>query len=447
MFIRLVFSLFLFCLILVGGCSDGSDSRPDTFDTPLSDCFWQVALSPGWVETENRAWPDLNTSYRAAVYILPEEASCLTVENRFPHARYTSFSSYYALGGTIDYLLDEDISPDTGSINPFVAGNPRNDPSRNYTLTLKADDEVYCPSSSNIVATTNTIAMLMYRVYRPDEGEDAVGGTGLPRVTLHMADGSILQGEEACDALNFPLKSSDSGIEWYTESEYADLRGSKDPSVNPPKFRATYNFEFHKQCDFGGDCSSVPEIALKYPFPDPHYLYSFISRGHGEVLVLRGRLPITPQTFETTSGLAEDGEVRYWSICNLEYFSQRAEECLFDEQLIINEDGYYTIVVSRADDLPSNATLECGVSHLSWSAEGDGFGIVEGRENNPDDGFLLFRNIVPAPEFAHAPPAPTTLDEEEETMGEYLTKGQYLSKAEFEGLGCNPWLALPYDDM
>lgn len=433
--------------LLLFGCDDNNSNSKSIAVTPTSDCFWQIALSPGWVEEENRGWTDLNTSYRLAVYILPEEASCLTVENRFPHARYTSFSSYYALGGTIDNLLDKDISPDTGSINPFVAGNPRDDPSRNYTLTLKTDDQAHCPSYSNIVATTDSIAMLTYRVYRPDEGEDAMGGAGLPRVTLHMADGSVLQGEEACDALNFPLQSGDSKVEWYTESEYADLRSSKDPSANPPKFRATYNFEFHKQCDFAGDCSSVPEVALKYPFPDPHYLYGFISRDHGEVLVLRGRLPITPKTFENTDGFAEDGEVRYWSLCNYEYYSQRADGCLFDEQLVVNEDGYYTIVVSREDDLPSNATLECGVSHLSWSAAGDGYGIVEGRENNPDDGFLLFRNIVPAPEFAHAPPAPSTLDEEEESMGEYLTKGRYFSKAEFEGLGCNPWLALPYDEL
>ncbi len=142
---RNAFSLFLLCLVLVGGCSDGSDSRPDTFNTPLSDCFWQIALSPGWVEADNRVWPDLNTSYRAAVYILPDEALCLTVESEFPYARYISFSSYYALGGSIDYLLDKDISPDTGSINPFVAGSPRNDPSRNYTLTLKADDQAQCP--------------------------------------------------------------------------------------------------------------------------------------------------------------------------------------------------------------------------------------------------------------------------------------------------------------
>lgn len=442
-----VFFVCVFCLLLASGCDDNSDSRPDVRNTPTSDCFWQVGLSPGWVESENHAWPDLNNSYRAAVYVLPDDASCLTVENRFPHARYISFSSYYALGGTIDNLLDKDISPDTGSANPFVVGNPRNDSSRNYTLTIKADDQAICPSSSNIVESTDTIAMLMYRIYRPDGMGDELGGEGLPRVTLHMVDGSVVQGQEACDALNFPLTPGDRKVEWYTESEYAGLRGAADPAHSPPLFRATYNFEFHKQCDFGGDCTSIPQVALKYPFPDPHYLYSFISRNHGEVLVLRGRLPSTPRTFENPEGIVEEGELRYWSICNYEYFSQRADACLFDEQIQVNEDGYYTIAVSRQSDVPDNATAACGVSHLSWSEAGDGFGIVEGRENNPDDGFLLLRNLIPAPDFQYAAPPPDTLDQEEETMGEYLTKGRYFTKAEFEGLGCNPWLALPYDDL
>ncbi|MFC1579097.1 hypothetical protein ACFL3Y_01770 [Pseudomonadota bacterium] len=442
-----VFFLSAFLLLLTSGCDDGSDSRSDVWDTPTSDCFWQVGLSPGWVESENHGWADLNNSYRAAVYVLPDEASCLTIENRFPHARYISFSSYYALGGTIDNLMDKDILPDTGATNPFVAGNSRNDPARNYTLTIKADNQANCPSSSNIVETTDTLAMLMYRIYRPDAMSDALGDEGLPRVTLYMADGSFLQGQEACDALNLPLTPSDKRVEWYTEQEYADLRGAQDPAPNPPVFRANHNFEFHKQCDFGGDCTSVPEVALKYPFPNPHYLYSFISRNHGEVLILRGKLPSTPKTFENPEGIVESRELRYWSLCNQEYYSQRSEACLFDEQIQVNEDSYYTIAVSLESDMPDNATADCGVSYLSWSTAGDGFGIEERRENNVNDGFLLLRNLIPAPDFPHAAPSPDILDQEEETMGDYLTKGRYFTKAEFEGLGCNPWLALPYDEM
>lgn len=37
--------------------------------------------------------------------------------------------------------------------------------------------------------------------------------------------------------------------------------------------------------------------------------------------------------------------------------------------------------------------------------------------------------------------------DEAEVMGEYLLRASYMSRAEFEGLGCDPYLSLPYDDM
>jgi hypothetical protein len=435
--------LFLLCLISVGSCSDGSDPPPAELTTPLSDCFWQITGSPGSNEEDNRTWTDLNASYGNAIYAFPEPGAYITLENKFPYARFMSFSTYGIAGGIVDTLLDEDIVPDIGSTNPFVAGNPRGDLSRVYSVTIRDDEQL----SQQNGLTSGRAALLQYRVYLSDAGTSPLGDAGLPRVTLHLPDGSIVQGDEACAALNIPLPGRPVSNIWWTETEYAEARGSSDPSQNPPVIRATYNFPFQKQCDFGGDCSTVPDGGLKYPFPDPRYLYSFISRRHGEVLVLRGKLPETPRTHLDAAHAATEGQLRYWSICNYEYYSARAEACLVDELVQVDEDGFYTIVVSRNEDLPSNASSECGVSHLGWSELGDGFGLEEGRDNHSDDGFLIVRNIVPSPSFTQAIPSPDALDEEEEIMGEFLTKGRYFSKAEFEDLGCDPWRALPYNEM
>jgi len=445
-----IFALtFSLAISVLAGCLDGSDSNDKKqdadFSYPPSDCFWQIQITPSLSGDQNYGWPDLNTAYWGAVYTLPEDGLYVSVESKFPFARYMAYSNYYALGGTISTLIDKDISPGSGSINPFVPGNPRNDPSRIYPVTIRkigdSSDE-----NENVLYGADVLALLIYRVYLPVSGTDATGDGGLPRVALHMNDGSVIQGEEACEALNFPISADDRKLEWYTEDEYAGYRESQDPAQNPAKFRATYNFEFHKQCDFGLFCNSVPDISLKYPFPDPHYLYSFISRKHGEVLALRGKLPKTPHTYSGEDNVFTEGELRYWSLCNYEYFSQKAEDCAFDERVIINDDGFYTIVVSRESDKPTNATAECGVTYLSWSENGDGFGIIDGRENYSDDGFLVFRNILPAHTFTGVAPSPDTLDQED-SMGGYLPRARYFSKAEFEGLGCNPWLALPYHDI
>jgi hypothetical protein len=261
-----------------------------------------------------------------------------------------------------------------------------------------------------------------------------------------MSDGSILQGEEACHAMNLFEHYETTRTDQWTASEYAATRGAVDPSQDPPKFRATWGYKFLKQCDFGGNCDSLPVDNAPLQAGDASNLYSFLSREHGAVLAIRAKLPETPVT-SNGEDFAVEGQLRYWSICSYEYYSEKAKYCLYDEQVQVNDDGYYTIVISRNQDLPDNATRDCGVSHLGWSENGDGFGIIEeGRENFSNDGFMYIRNVAPSAGFTQVAPLPDTIDEEGQ-MEDYLPKGRYFSKEEFEGLGCNPWLALPYDDM
>ncbi len=59
----------------------------------------------------------------------------------------------------------------------------------------------------------------------------------------------------------------------------------------------------------------------------------------------------------------EDGDLRYWSWCSQQgYASGRVNKCLFDEQIPVDANGYYTLVLSRESDRPRNAINECGVS-------------------------------------------------------------------------------------
>jgi len=43
--------------------------------------------------------------------------------------------------------------------------------------------------------------------------------------------------------------------------------------------------------------------------------------------------------------------------------------------------------------------------------------------------------------------ATTVEGDEAQVMGEYLPRATYMNRAEFEGLGCDPYLELPYADM
>lgn len=438
-------------LVLVG-CSGGHDNSDEgqAAVTPSSDCFWvgpYVKENPAF----NFAYPDSGAIYWSAAYRLPEDGSYITLEGEFPHSRYMSYNSYRADASPAQSLTDRDIEPAAGSVNPFISGNPRNDQLRSYTISVLAGE----PPANKVDAPANTLydatasageeAVLLYRNYVPDTGRDQTGDVGLPRVTLHRADGSILQGEAACDALE--VGSEPLAIPFVPETIYADHRDRYDPSQEQPVFRATYGIPFLLQCDFRGDCSNnPPRNTAFYANADNQYVYSFINRERGGVVVLRGRLPATSRTL-AGDDVFQEAQLRYWSICQNEFYSQKVKECLYDEQVSVNPDGFYTIVTSTDGDRPANATEDCGVGYLPWPDDGDGFSIVEGRDSRPDDALLIVRNMLPAPDFAEAIQNTSVAGDETAVMGEYLPRGRYYSKAEFEALGCNPWSSLPYGDL
>jgi hypothetical protein len=433
MYKQLLLFPIAFSMLLIVACDNSSNARvvDGVVIAPASDCFW-VEYDK---EIYNYGVNDTGATPWLALYSIPEDGARITFESAFPYARYMSLTTYKLGVGPADSLADRDIIPDNGSTNPFVEGNPRNDPSRRYAVSLAPGSRPIesKSTSENILygglSEAGTLGMMIYRVYVPNSGKDTSGGVGLPRVTLHMADGSTVQGEDACEILTnpfeppHPLKPAD---------EYAELRGAHDPSRNPPVFRAQYNSTFMIECDFYGDCSGNPEkVTGVFANPGSDYMHSFVNRQYGEALVLRGKIPATPKTFEGTDSVFMEQQLRYWSICPYEYYSTATTECLFDEEVIVNADGFYTIVYSREEDRPNNATSDCGVGFIPWSEEGDGFGIVDGRESNRDDGYLLVRNMLPASDFHQAVHNTSVPGDEAEVMGEFYPKGKHFTKSEF----------------
>ena len=129
-------------------------------------------------------------------------------------------------------------------------------------------------------------------------------------------------------------------------------------------------------------------------------------------------------------------EVRYWSITTNESFvTTSVLDGVYDEQIPLDDDGYYTIVVSREEDRPINAYERYGVKWLNWGDNGDAAG-------NLDDGMLIYRHMLASPNFEYAIQKVDEILTEEAVMGEYFPETQYMSKEEFEALGNNPGLYL-----
>ncbi len=117
------------------------------------------------------------------------------------------------------------------------------------------------------------------------------------------------------------------------------------------------------------------------------------------------------------------GQVRYWSLCENEFASQRVIDCLYDEQVPLGAGGRFTIVMSTPGARPANARAECGVNWMSWGVQ--------------PDGLLILRHMLPSVGFAQAIQRVSRVGDEEEVVGDYLPRGRHTTRAAFEARGCS----------
>jgi hypothetical protein len=126
-------------------------------------------------------------------------------------------------------------------------------------------------------------------------------------------------------------------------------------------------------------------------------------------------------------------QTQYWSMVSCEAApSGQIVDGLTDMQVPLDKDGNYTIVYSRKEDRPKNATPENGVAWIEWSPRGEG---IDSPQNRTDFGMLMLRIMAPSPDWAESPLNVTAPGMEENVMGPYFPRGQYMTREAFEALG------------
>jgi hypothetical protein len=429
-----------FCVLVLSG--NAARAETETAAIPgARTCFWYNGPF-GKDPYINVAYPDAYALYWTAAFNIPEGAQ-LALEGQYAHARYISFITYNHLGQAIESVADYRIDPLAGSTNPFRAGANRKATKRNYRLAITSNPQALdvgdglgsaAPTSSiNAPPNPDGYQSIIYRIYANDKGRGITGGMPLPDVALTLKDGTVLRGEKACDELD-----SRRGLRGRPEilnvpaARYHELR--KDDAKRPTGWPAKPELEWHVQHSrpdtlsiFTGDHEG--KTAHKggdfYPNPDNRYVRAFVSTKLGETILLRGKAPATPRTFNADAVMGA-GDMRYWSLCSNEVMvNTRVTECLLDEQVPLDDKGYYTIVASKENDRPRNARAECGIAWLRLPNDGDGLG-------DPDISLLLFRHMLADPTFK--PAAQNLMDDAEivPEMGEYLPRSSYMMKNAIE---------------
>jgi len=400
-------------------------------------CFW--SRGPHGADPYiNIAYPDANVFYWASAFTIPEGAK-LNLKGEYPHSRYMSLISYDERGRPIESLADYLIEPSKsdGAVNPYLPGNPRNSNPRNYSVEIlnKAPDaeraigERSTSGGGNVLHTpgygrANQQAIL-YRIYLPDDGKAPDGGVALPEPELTLPDGTVLSGNEACNMLKTrqPLQITLDAV-GVPPSKYRSLINQPDkPDTWPSKIPAEWFIQLDRESLLGIYTGYINPEARRseggfYPNLDNHYIRTIINRKHGPVFLLRGKAPTTPKTHGGDDVMG-DGELRYWSVCSNQGFANtRVNDCLFDEEIPLDPRGYYTIIVSREEDRPRNATPECGIGWLPMAEDGDGL-------FDPDVTVVQIRHMLTAPGFEHSVQRVFRQEDLSDVMGEYLPASRY----------------------
>ncbi|NJL28128.1 MAG: hypothetical protein HC897_09620 [Thermoanaerobaculia bacterium] len=430
-----------------------------------SDPFWggpkgvEYGLLVGALPVQQPVlFPDRGSTYFVGQFHLPAGAY-LTIHGEYGHLRYFSYTVASQLpGGQLGngpFLRDDMIDPEPGSYNPFRPGSDRDGKKdRKYVLKIVQGN----PPKENIPPNTlytcsdseSDPIYLSFRNYIPDAGYDGTGnvelhgdGYGLPKVYLHLLHEPIpLEGEAMAKAVRASKKQVAKG---YPVTGWLDLvKGSIDPVNAPalptPVFQRYWNIDYN---GVGGFILDPAQRVQQYPAvnagglapnPDTVYLTTSFSLYYGQVVVIRGKMPTHPKTRHHQKTWPADAQVRYWSATTGGSVASGAGwDSVFDEDVALDKDGYFTLVMSWKEDRPKNAIKENGVT---WIDFGAGEGHYVGARSWVNT--VYFRYMDSNPSWKQSPvniPPPTPqqpIPQDAEVMQEYFPRAVYMSKADFE---------------
>ena len=399
-------------------------------------------------------YPDPNSTYWFTVLAMPP-GSVLTLHGQFPHCRYMQFALYRADPGMGSYtatgeaLVDHQIEPEPGSENPFVPGASRRVEKRDYTVRIANADVPADPADrepNTLYAETGAQFQIVLRVYVPDQGYLGDAGAGLPAYTATLADGTELSAEEVRErfvrALPGGTAAGMSVKDWRALCSAPDndpaLRPETTPARNPALLERYFTNQWNLVAVF-----KTPEARAAIPStvetgfggdPEMVYLMGFVSQGFGPVLVIRGKMPQYPDNYYGENGhgldVMTDWESRYWSLIMTQAPpSGMGTDGISDFQVPLDEDRNYTVVISRPENRPANATNENGVAWMDWGTDGEG---IDDELNRTDFGLLVFRYMYNNSRWEHNPGKIVEHGTEAKIMGPYFPRISYTAKAAFE---------------
>jgi hypothetical protein len=480
-------------------------TKPEEID-PREQWFAMDAYDPA--KTLHQFSPDPRATYLKLIFIAPLGAKLL-VGGDFPHARFMDYEILtpvdpdHPVTGQMGIcevpIVDADIEPDPGHVNPFRVGADRTAKNRHYHVTfeLKAGNAVTLNPRSMIAPQyrgpgntrvggpfvfTGPIgrnvlvpSLLWLRYYGLDKDAEPYGGVDWPKATLQLSTGERfwitcdkslavkLQTDPVPRVKTPPLEPYPfigPSLGWFkmfgivnvtAESRaYYKSRpwGQDDPVTSKARLRQMLRAIFNQGPDApppGNYANAATECNYNA------YLTRPMNLGADKVIVLTGKLPVFPKT-RNGEPVMQPGEVRYFSFthqlgANAQYnkgYYGTPYGSLMDDEIVINDDRDYVIVFSRKEDRPANAKAEYGVTWQDWGTAANQTFVVRWMSVMPEwylPKYSFHENNAPWNKAGWAQEnfdKSLFMENRRGFMGPYHPLIHYMTQAEFEAIGNRP---------
>lgn len=291
-------------------------------------------------------------------FIPVPEGGRVVFRGEFPRSRYFAFHPSDFDTNTLPTLVDVDLDPDPGSANPFRGPVP-DGAERRFTaqlvFTSPPDDPE--PNTSYVGEKKrggrNQAVFNIYRTTGSVLGALPPNNTGvlLPAVTVYDVEGNETAHYEECD----PYPPG-------TESPVDATRFAPLPIPDARTLHWPGRFVAKSNWGLAYDMLASDDIL---------YLVTPYTRRLGEVFVTRAKRLRTPHTPEEPV-YAEGKDIRGFTITTYNFWAGICNDAKVDHELALDDEGFFTLVVSRYGDRPSNATAENNVTWLDWGDYLDG---------------------------------------------------------------------------
>lgn len=397
--------------LLVSGLG-GAHLATTTADAAVggADCSWYGETAANDVNT---GAPDLDANYLYAPLDDIPAGGQIEITGQYPDARYFSFTLYGGDQNALTSIYDQQILPDPGSVNPFLAAGGSGQP-RDYTVHVLFANQPADPAPNTVYAgppstVAGTVGFMVLRLYLPVGSPS--GGVDYPKITVLDAGGTPVSASEGACGDTFSIEGS--YYDHYAQ-ENAPAGQASPANGTTPAVSWTRSFDN----GYGNLQNS--------------YLQVLVAHHWGQIVVAHFKAPTTPNT-NAGQPVFGSWDMRYWSICTYDDTGTEVYGCVPDDAAPKDKEGYVTFVVSEAGQRPANATVADGISWVPW-----------GPQNEIQ---LVQRNLLPASSFAHASESiatPADNADAAKIMGRYYPTSAYCSEQTFEQGGwqaCLPALA------